>query len=80
MYQTTSHDEAYEQLGVQGTGFQTGVPARVRRASCSPAGSSPGTGVFAPEQVDPAPFLDLMTEHGAPWGVVDLPPDEELPI
>ena len=29
--------------------------------------------MFAPEQIEPAPFLDLMTEHGAPWGVVDLP-------
>lgn len=27
MYQITSHDEAYEKHGVQGTGWQTGVPA-----------------------------------------------------
>jgi hypothetical protein len=31
------------------------------------------TGVLAPEQVYPQPFLDLTTIHGAPWGVVDLP-------
>lgn len=72
MYQTTSHDEAFERLGVQGTGYQTGVPAACA-ARMLVRGQVPGPGVFAPEQVDPAPFLDLMTEHGAPWGVVDLP-------
>jgi hypothetical protein len=40
----------------------------------------PGHGVFAPEQIDPGPFLDLMKAHGTPWSVIDLPVDEELPI
>ena len=73
MYQTTSHDEAYERLGVQGTGYQTGVPAACAALMLA-RGQAPGPGVFAPEQVDPTPFLRLMTEHGAPWGVIDLPP------
>lgn len=73
MYQVTSHDEAFERLGVQGTGYQTGVPAACAALMLA-RGQVPGPGVFAPEQVDPAPFLRLMTEHGAPWGVVELPP------
>lgn len=72
MYQTTSHDEAFERLGVQGTGYQTGVPAACAALMIA-RGQAPGPGVFAPEQVDPAPFLRLMSEHGAPWGVIDLP-------
>ena len=79
MYQITSHDEAYEKHGVQGTGWQTGVPAACG-AIMLVRGLAPGAGVFAPEQIDPEPFLKLMPEHGAPWGVVDLPADEELPI
>ena len=79
MYQITSHDEAYEKHGVQGTGWQTGVPAACG-AIMLVRGLAPGAGVFAPEQIDPEPFLRLMPEHGAPWGVVDLPADEELPI
>jgi saccharopine dehydrogenase (NAD+, L-lysine forming) len=79
MYQTTSHDEAYERHGVQGTGWQTGVPAACAGIMLA-RGLAPTGGVFAPEQIDPAPFLDLMTKHGTPWGVVDLPADEELPI
>ena len=72
MYQITSHDEAFEKYGVQGTGLQTGVPA-----ACAAIMLAKGLirehGVLAPERIDPQPFLDLMTEHGAPWGVVDLP-------
>jgi saccharopine dehydrogenase-like NADP-dependent oxidoreductase len=72
MYQITSHDEAYRTMGVQGTGYQTGIPAACG-ALLLAKGIHTAKGVFAPEQIDPAPFLDLMTAHGAPWGVVDLP-------
>ncbi len=74
MYQITSHDEAYERMGVQGTGLQTGIPAAcgalmlLRR-------EVPGPGVFAPEQVSPERFLQLMTEHGAPWSIMEIPPE-----
>jgi saccharopine dehydrogenase (NAD+, L-lysine-forming) len=73
MYQITSHDEAYERYGVQGTGLQTGVPAACAALMLA-RGLIQERGVLAPERIDPGPFLDLMTEHGVPWGVVDLPP------
>jgi saccharopine dehydrogenase (NAD+, L-lysine-forming) len=79
MYQITSHDRAYTEHGVQGTGWQTGVPAACAGIMLA-KGLAPTAGVFAPEQIDPTPFLELMTKHGTPWGVVDLPADEELPI
>jgi saccharopine dehydrogenase (NAD+, L-lysine-forming) len=79
MYQITSHDDAYADHGVQGTGWQTGVPAACAGIMLA-KGLAPTKGVFAPEQIDPAPFLELMTKHGTPWGVVDLPADQELPI
>jgi len=74
MYQITSHDEAFRTMGVQGTGYQTGIPAACG-ALLLAKGIVKTPGVFAPEQIEPAPFLDLMTEHGTPWGVVDLPLD-----
>jgi len=64
---------------VQGTGWQTGVPAACAGILLA-KGLAPMKGVFAPEQIDPAPFLELMTKHGTPWGIVDLPADEELQI
>jgi saccharopine dehydrogenase (NAD+, L-lysine forming) len=72
MYQITSHDDAFERSGVQGTGLQTGVPAACAAIMLA-RGLVREHGVFAPERIDPQPFLDLMTEHGAPWEVVDLP-------
>jgi saccharopine dehydrogenase (NAD+, L-lysine forming) len=74
MYQITSHDDAFRTMGVQGTGYQTGIPAACG-ALLLAKGIVTSPGVFAPEQIEPAPFLDLMTDHGAPWGVVDLPLD-----
>ena len=79
MYQVTSHDEAFAKHGVQGTGWQTGVPAACAAIMLA-RGQVPGAGVYAPEQIDPAPFLALMTEQGTPWSVVDLPAGEESPI
>lgn len=72
MYQTTSHDEAFERFGVQGTGLQTGVPAAVAAVMLA-QGLITATGMLPPERIDPQPFLELMTAFGAPWGVVDLP-------
>jgi len=72
MHQITSYEDAYNDYGVNGTGFQTGVPAACA-AIMFAKGLVPGKGVLAPEQIDPQPFLDLMTKHGTPWSVVDLP-------
>jgi saccharopine dehydrogenase (NAD+, L-lysine-forming) len=79
MYQTTSHDQAFEKYGVQGTGLQTGVPAACAGIMLA-KGLIKEKGVLAPEQIDAAPFLDLMTKHGTPWAVIDLPADDRLPI
>jgi saccharopine dehydrogenase (NAD+, L-lysine-forming) len=79
MYQITSHDQAYEKYGVQGTGLQTGVPAACAGIMLA-KGLIREKGVLAPEQIDPQPFLDLMTKHGTPWAVTDLPPEDRLSI
>lgn len=75
MYQITSHDEAFRRYGVQGTGLQTGVPA-----ACAALMLAKGLirehGVLPPERIDPGPFLQFMEDHGAPWGVIDLPADD----
>ena len=72
MYQTTSHDEAFAKHEVQGTGWQTGVPAACA-AIMFAQGLIHQRGVLAPECIDPYPFLELMTQHEMPWKVIDLP-------
>jgi len=75
MYQITDHQAAFREFGVQGTGFQTGVPAACAAIMLA-KGMIAEKGVLAPERIPAAPFLQLMTRYGAPWNVVDLPPDE----
>jgi len=33
------------------------------------SGAWSGAGVLGPEAFDAVPFLDLLTEHGSPWGM-----------
>jgi len=37
-------------------------------------GTWSGAGVLGPEAFAPRPFLDLLTEHGAPWGIEERAP------
>jgi len=71
MYQVTAHDEAFAKMGVQGTGYQTGLCAACAVIMWA-QGHVKEKGVLAPERVDPQPYLDLMVKHGVPWQVVDL--------
>jgi saccharopine dehydrogenase (NAD+, L-lysine-forming) len=74
MYQTTSHDEAWERWGVQGTGWQTGASAAcaVRLFARGEIGQR---GVVAPELLDPQAYIAEMRAVGLEVGVVDLPVD-----
>jgi len=74
MYQTTSHDEAWERWGVQGTGWQTGASAAVA-VRLFARGAVTRRGVVAPELLDPAPFLAEMKAVGLEVGTLDLPVD-----
>jgi saccharopine dehydrogenase (NAD+, L-lysine forming) len=70
IYNVTDHEVAFDELGVQGTAYQTGIPP-VIAARLIHAGAWPGTGVMSPEQFDPDPFLDAMIREGMPWYVRD---------
>jgi saccharopine dehydrogenase-like NADP-dependent oxidoreductase len=39
------------------------------------AGTWSGAGVLGPEAFPARPFLDLLTDHGSPWGLEDRPHD-----
>ena len=51
--------------------YTTGVPAMIG-ASLILQGIWTGSGVFNMEQMDPDPFMDMLTKHGLPWEVQDL--------
>ncbi|MGD0997575.1 MAG: saccharopine dehydrogenase NADP-binding domain-containing protein [Thermoleophilia bacterium] len=73
-YQVTSHEEAFARLGVQGTGYQTGIPAAAGVILFA-RGVITQRGTVAPERLDPESFLAEMSRLGCPWQVVDLPPE-----
>jgi len=72
-YQMTSHEEAFARLGVQGTGYQTGIPAAAGVILLA-RGVIGQRGVLAPEHLDPESFLAEMARLGCPWAVCDMDP------
>lgn len=70
IYNLTDHEQAYAELGVQGTAYQTGIPPVVA-ARLVAEGIWRGTGVMSPEQFDPDPFLERLARAGMPWQVRD---------
>jgi saccharopine dehydrogenase-like NADP-dependent oxidoreductase len=74
MYQTTSHDEAWERWGVQGTGLQTGASAAVA-VRLFARGQVTQRGVVPPESLDSRSFIAEMKAVGLAVGMVDLPAD-----
>jgi len=79
MYQITSHDDAWRDHGVQGTGYQTGAAAACA-VTLFARGEVPQRGVVPPEALAPRPFIAEMERFGLPVGVVDLEPDTLPPV
>jgi saccharopine dehydrogenase (NAD+, L-lysine-forming) len=70
IYNVSDHEATYRELGVQATAYQTGIPPVIAARLIS-AGVWKGTGVMAPEQFDPDPFLEQLAREGMPWQVRD---------
>jgi saccharopine dehydrogenase (NAD+, L-lysine-forming) len=72
VYSIADHEQAYAELGVQATAYQTGIPPVVA-AELIAEGEWRGVGVVSPEQLDPDPFLDRLPSAGMPWQVRQMP-------
>jgi saccharopine dehydrogenase-like NADP-dependent oxidoreductase len=70
IYNICDHEAAFDELGVQATAYQTGVPP-VIAARLIANGEWRGTGVMSPEQFDPDPFMRLLDVNGMPWHIRD---------
>jgi len=66
-----SHEAAYEETGNQAVSYTTGVPAMIGSAMMV-SGTWSGEGVFNMEEMNPDPFLEMLSEHGLPWQVKEL--------
>jgi saccharopine dehydrogenase-like NADP-dependent oxidoreductase len=70
IYNVTSHEQTYRELGVQATAYQTGVPP-VIAAKLIANGEWAGSGVLSPEQLNPDPFMSLLDVSGMSWHIRD---------
>jgi saccharopine dehydrogenase-like NADP-dependent oxidoreductase len=70
IYNVTDHETVFNELGVQATAYQTGIPP-VIAARLIAGGEWRGAGVMSPEQFDPDPFMRQLDENGMPWHIRD---------
>jgi saccharopine dehydrogenase-like NADP-dependent oxidoreductase len=59
--------------GVQAVVWQTALNP-VIALDLLASGTWSGSGVLGPEAFDPHPFLDLLRDHGSPWGLEERTP------
>ena len=73
LYQVVDNEWSMAEYGHQCVVWQTAVNPVVALELLA-RGTWTGTGVLGPEAFDAVPFLDLLTEYGAPWGQQELEP------
>jgi len=78
IYNVADHETVYNELGVQATAYQTGIPP-VIAARLITDGRWAGPGVRSPEEFDPDPFMERLAREGMPWHVRDDSARSELP-
>ncbi|MCH5174982.1 MAG: saccharopine dehydrogenase family protein [Prevotellaceae bacterium] len=66
VYNNCSHRAAYEETGMQGVSYTTGVPAMIG-AKLFLQGIWKRPGVWNVEEFDPDPFMAELNEQGLPW-------------
>jgi saccharopine dehydrogenase (NAD+, L-lysine forming) len=73
LYHVVDTQETWAKDGAQAVTWQTAINPVVALELLS-TGVWSGTGILGPEAFDPVPFMDLLVEYGAPWGLQELPP------
>ncbi len=72
LYHVVDNEWSMREYGSQAVVWQTAVNPAVALELIA-AGAWKGAGVLGPEAFPSAPYLQLLAEHGAPHGVVELP-------
>ena len=66
IYNNCKHQEAYQETGMQGVSYTTGVPAMIG-AMMLLTGKWNKPGVYNIEEFDPDPFMEALNKWGLPW-------------
>lgn len=73
IYNVCDHAECFKEVGSQAISYTTGVPA-MAAAMMVMKGIWTGKGVYNIEELDPEPFLNVVSKNGLPFKVVDHDP------
>jgi saccharopine dehydrogenase-like NADP-dependent oxidoreductase len=73
LYHVVDTEQTWRDDGVQAVVWQTAINPVVALELLAD-GTWSGAGVLGPEAFDPMPFLDLLNDHGSPWGMTELTP------
>lgn len=73
IYNVCDHAACFKEVGSQAISYTTGVPA-MSAAYMLMSGVWSGAGVYNMEQLDPEPFLEIVSKNGLPFEVVDFKP------
>jgi saccharopine dehydrogenase-like NADP-dependent oxidoreductase len=71
LYHVVDNEWSMREYGHQCVVWQTAVNPVIALELLA-AGTWTGSGVLGPEALDAAPFLDLLTAYGSPWGIQEL--------
>ena len=66
IYNNCKHQDAYNETGMQGVSYTTGVPAMIG-AMMYLLGTWKRPGVWNVEEFDPDPFMSQLNKQGLPW-------------
>jgi saccharopine dehydrogenase (NAD+, L-lysine-forming) len=73
LYQVADNEQCMREWGCQAVVWQTAVNPIVAMELIA-SGVWSGAGVLGPEALDPQPFLDLLGDYRAPWGMEERTP------
>ena len=73
LYHVADNEETMARDGCQAVVWQTAINPVIALELLA-SGVWTGAGVLGPEAFPAAPFLDLLVDHGSPWGVEDRAP------
>jgi saccharopine dehydrogenase-like NADP-dependent oxidoreductase len=73
LYHVVDNAETWGRDGAQAVVWQTAINPAIALELLANGGWS-GSGILGPEAFPPRPFLDLLKEHGSPWGMEDRLP------
>jgi saccharopine dehydrogenase-like NADP-dependent oxidoreductase len=68
LFHVVDNEETWGRDGAQAVVWQTALNPVIALELLA-SGAWSGAGVLGPEAFPPKPFLDLLVEHGSPWGL-----------